>query len=207
LRAQCALALADAEHPDALDEIGDLLADPEAEARHAAANALARLGDPAALGLLRLRILMGDEDPAVVSECVRALLALGGEAASPFVARLLDTADPAVQEAAALALGEARAEGALELLRGWWEGISDHRVAAAALLAIAMIRSREAHVYLASLVAEADRRTAEDAVRALAICRHDRDLAELVHRAAEKNGDPSVLTAFRRCFEAGDEIQ
>ena len=76
LRATCALALVRVHYPDYLTEIADLLADREAPARKTAAQPLAYSENPAAVPLLRLKALIGDDDPQVLLECLLALLAI-----------------------------------------------------------------------------------------------------------------------------------
>jgi len=80
-RAECAIGLGRIGHPQADRQIVGLLVDPEPEARAASVRALVYLGgDPADL-LLRLKALSGDNHPAVVGECLSALMKPG----SPFV--------------------------------------------------------------------------------------------------------------------------
>ena len=88
LRGTCALALVRVHDPDYLIEIADLLADREAPARKMAAQALAYSENPAAVPLLRLKALLGDEDPQVLGECLLALLAIAPRPSLDFVAAL-----------------------------------------------------------------------------------------------------------------------
>ena len=90
LRGTCALALVRVHHPDYLVEIADLLADRETPVRKMAAQALAYSENPAAVPLLRLKALVGDDDPQVLGEVLTALLSLAPHPSLAFVERFLD---------------------------------------------------------------------------------------------------------------------
>ena len=125
LRGTCGLALVRVHHPDYLIALAELLADREAPARRIAAQALGYSENPAAQPLLRLKALIGDEEPQVLSECLLALLAVAPDASLEFVAGFLDGRAPDNAEAAALALGGSRLPAALPLLCEWWERTFD----------------------------------------------------------------------------------
>ena len=129
LRSACAHALIRLNHPDAANEIAELLADHEAMARVGAARAIAYSELDRFAPLLRLKILAGDE-PQVTGECVLALLRIAPAASLEFCARLLEGGDPQRSESTALALGESRLRSALPLLRAWWQGSAQTRAAA-----------------------------------------------------------------------------
>ncbi len=119
LRATCALGLVRANYLEMFNELADLLADRESEARIGAARALAYSGSLQAVPLLRLRVQIGD-DASVLAECFSALLRLAPAASLSLVARFLQSPNPQVSEMAALALGESRLPDALPLLKQWW---------------------------------------------------------------------------------------
>jgi HEAT repeat protein len=200
LRALCAVGLVRIGHPSAVLEAAELLADRAPAARIGAARALAYSGDAASEPLLRLKALVGDDDPAVLSECLDALLALAPGRGLPFVARFLDAADPAVQEAAALALGGSRRREALPLLRGWWERSVPVDLRRTGLLAIAMLRHDEALDLLVGLVGTATGPDARDAIAALATFRHDDALRARVAAAIAARTDVDLRAAFDRAF-------
>jgi hypothetical protein len=200
LRGVCALALVRMHYPDALSELADLLADPEPAARSAAARAIAYTENEQAAALLRLKVLTGDSEPQVLSDCLTALLQLAPGSAVPFVARRLDAADPSSQESAALALGASRLQAAFAVLRAWWEGTADNGLRRTALLAIAMLKHDVAIEFLLSLVAEAVGPTARDAIAALALYRHDDALAARVRRAAAARDDVDLRSAIAKSF-------
>ncbi|MBI3786074.1 MAG: HEAT repeat domain-containing protein [Deltaproteobacteria bacterium] len=183
LRGVCALGLVRIQHRDALLEIGDLLADPQARVRANAARALAYSESLQAIPLLRLRVLAGDE-PEVIGECLSALLAIDPTSSLPLVERLLARDDPPLQETAALALGASRLASAFAVLRSWWERTSQVDLRKTALLAIAMLKHDEPIDFLLSLVAEGKTMDARAAIAALAIYKHDDALVKRVRAAA-----------------------
>src|SRR5262249_23081195 len=75
--------------PDALVEIAELLADPEAAARTGAARALAYADDLTGEPLLRLKAIAGDPDPSVLTEVLGPLLPLPPPPSLPLVEPLL----------------------------------------------------------------------------------------------------------------------
>ncbi|HEY9738795.1 MAG TPA: hypothetical protein V6D06_21020, partial [Trichocoleus sp.] len=88
LRGTCALCLVRMNYSRAMVELADLLADPEQEARIGAARAIAYSGNDFGVALLRLRIKVGDV-PAVVGECLAALLKLAPADSLPLVQSFL----------------------------------------------------------------------------------------------------------------------
>lgn len=207
LRGICGMALAAEDHPESLDLIADLLADPEPQARIAGARAVAALGRPAGLPLLRLRAQLPDDDPRVAEECFAALLALDPGESLEFVTRLLlpppgsPAVPPETQEAAALALGESRVDGALSALVAWSDRLLDPNRRPVAWTAIAMLRSPAAWDHLVRQVATAHLDDAHTALRALAPWSHDETLAARVLDAAEQRGDRALCEAAKRLFD------
>jgi HEAT repeat protein len=143
--------------------------------------------------------LIGDEDPAVLTECLGALLRLAPEPSLPFVVRFLNRDGEATQEAAALALGGSRLEPAFTALRQWWERTPEPGLRRTALLAIAMSKRDAAIDFLLNLIAEGDGPSARDAVAALAMYRHDDALAGRVREAARR-ADVDLRQALRDAF-------
>src|SRR5258708_8627679 len=120
LRGVSAMGLVRTRHRQALDEVVSLLVDPEAPARVGAVRALASNGGEAGLLVLRLKVLTGDAEPDVMAECFGGLLS-AGERSLSFVADYADSEDPAIAEAAILALGTSRIPSAFDVLREKWE--------------------------------------------------------------------------------------
>ncbi|HSP96440.1 MAG TPA: HEAT repeat domain-containing protein [Candidatus Dormibacteraeota bacterium] len=150
--------------------------------------------------MLRLKALLGDEEPQVLSECLLALLAVAPDASLDFVAGFLDRRPPDIAEAAALALGGSRHKAALPLLRDWWERTFDVTLRRTALLAIAMLKSDEAIAYLVGHVGESAAQHAAAAIEALALYRHDPRLRAQVEAALERRGDRALAATFRAAF-------
>lgn len=193
LRGVCGMALIHGRHERAMIEVGDLLADAEVRARVAAARALAASGDRAvAEPLLRLRILAGEADGEVAGEVFAALLELARDDAIDFVARFLDSADEALAEAAALALGGSRLKSAFAVLRAASERLvgPSRRVL---LLAIALLRDDEAWRWLLDLVANDSIAAATDAIHALAAFRHDAELCARLRETVARRGDDQLV--------------
>ena len=200
LRAASALGLVRMNYADALVELADLLADPEPRARAAAAQAIAYCGSDHGVPLLRLKVLSGDDDPSVISECLAGLLRLATASSLPFAARLLDASNASIREAAALALGGSRLPEAFGVLRQWWERTADVTLRRTALLAIAMLRRDQPLDFLLSLIADANGPTAREAIAALAMYRHDDAVRQRVRECIDRRKDVDLRGAFADAF-------
>ena len=188
-------------HPDALLYLAEGLADPEVPVRLNAAQSLAYHGTTSGLPLLRLKVLSGDPESQVIGECLLAMLRIDPDSSLPFVGGQLDTADPERSEAAALALGESRAEGALRILRDWLPEARAGRLGEVALLAIAMLRSDDAIGFLLQRIASEIGPEAREALAAMEIHRHDPALRERVEEAAHRSDvdlTREIAELFRR---------
>lgn len=196
LRGLCAQALARMDHPEAHFEIANLLVDREMPARVAAVNALAYLGDEKSELLLRLKALIGDEEPPVLAACFAGLLAIAPERSVPFVAGFLADTDSDQAERAALALGESRLPEAFAALRQCWDDLVDFTFRKTLLLAIGLIRSEESFNFLLSVVRDEGRSAALRALEALAIYAGEERRREQIREAVEASGDEKVREAF-----------
>jgi HEAT repeat protein len=192
LRGICAMGLVRMNYPDVLTELADLLADPEAPARIAAARAIAYSENDQGVPLLRLRLLAGDE-PTVLSECVAALLKLAPQKSLELAMRFLRADEMQTQELVALALGESRLPEALEGLIAWWQKQADPELRQTGLLAIAMLRTEAALDFLIGLIANGRLLDAQNAIAALQIYRQDPVLWQRVQAAAAQRPDASSL--------------
>lgn len=192
VRAACAMGLVRMHHPAAMDELAELLADPEPGARLAAARAIGYAEDRRGAPLLRFKALSGDEDPAVTAECVSGLLAMSPESAVPFAARLLEASrDAALRESVALALGESRRPEALEPLRAFYEASARRsaELRPTVLSAIALLRHDAAYDFLFATIEDGGAAEAADAVRALFPFRADAGLVARARAAAAGRAD------------------
>ncbi len=183
LRGACALGLVGMHSRHALLELAHLLADPESDARIAAARALAYSGDPASVPLLRFKVLTGDAHAAVLYECFLALLKLDVETSLAFVAGYLKNADSAIAESAALALGESRQESAFAVLRDAWEDTFDAERRRTLLLALATLRSEPALDYLLNIIRHEARVHVDAALEALRMYQRDETIWRRVEKA------------------------
>lgn len=182
VRAWSALGLAQTGYPDALEEILPLLLDSERAARIGAIRAIGAAGLPGEDLLLRLKALSPDE-PEVRGECFAALLRAVPARSLAFVAQFLEHEEEAVAEAAALALGDSRLEGAYAVLRAAAERPQPRALRRTLLLALALLRREPAIDYLLERVAQGDPQAAADAEAALAMYQQDPKLQERLERA------------------------
>lgn len=200
LRALCALGLVQIGSPDAMNELAALLADKEADARIGAAGALGHCG-PTAAPLLRFKVLTGDEEPAVLAECLTALMALSPSASFEFVANFVDPKHSSLYEHAALALAQSRLPGVVELFMEKWTATFDREFKQTLLLPIALTRSEEAREFLISVLETGDVRIATAAIVALGIYRDDETIRRRAEEAIEGPNKTQLLAALRREFE------
>lgn len=200
LRALCGLGLVQTGSPDAMNELAALLADKEPDSRIGAARALAHCG-PAAAPLLRFKVLTGDEEPAVLAECLNGLMSSMPSASFEFVSRFIDPRTPELYEHAALALAESRMPGVFELLKEKWSTTFDREFKQALLLPMALTRSEDARDFLISVLESGEPKLATAAIAALGLYRDDPTIRA---RAADAIGGPKrdeLITALRRVFD------
>ncbi|ERN40869.1 hypothetical protein KR51_00025800 [Rubidibacter lacunae KORDI 51-2] len=199
LRSICALGLVRANYEDVFVELADLLADPEAPARTAAAQAIAYSENrERGVPLLRLRIRVGDT-PTVLADCFTALLSLAPHDSLSLVAGHLDASEPEVREAAALVLGESRLPEAFELLRAWWERTFEPNLRSTALLAISMLRSKASVDFLLAFLAESAESELRGAAAALELLRPNAELWQQICTLLAARGlHPDTLSERHR---------
>lgn len=191
LRGVCGLAHAHFARADALDVLAALLADRERTARLAAAQALGDAGRPDATALLRFKLLLGDDEPAVLSACCEALFALARDASYDFVVELLAAHDERA-EVAALALGGARFAAAFEPITAWCIGAGLEQRHRIGYLALALLRAEPATAHLLDAIRTHGRRDAVAAARALATFKDDAALLERIRAASREQRDPAA---------------
>ncbi len=188
LRANCALGLARANPPDVLLDLAGLLADPEADARAGAARAIGAAMRPGGAALLWYKALSGDAAVGPLYECYTGLLALEPERAPALVGEALRAENPALAEAAALALGESGLAAAAPILRDAWQTAEEPGRRRPLLRALARLGDEAAFDFLLALVATAPAGDARDALAALAVY-DDRRHRRKIERAAAGRGD------------------
>lgn len=200
LRARGALGLSRQGHSDFMLLMADLLADPEAPVRQAAAEALAHRADPAGAGLLQLKIRVGDPEPTVILACLAGLLSLAPEWGLGKAKTHLEGGDEELREVAALALGQSRREDALELLLAARSNELLARRRAVLLRALGMHRSDRALAELLEIIAEGNLADAKIAVESLSFRSHEPGLTERVRDAAARNRKADLSDAIHTAF-------
>lgn len=183
VRCSCAMGLAASGHARAVAQLTGLLNDPEVAVRCGAARAIS-CGNPLeAEAVLRLKVQIGDEEPQVIGACFEALLSIAPEYSLPFVAGFLRTKDEALQEYAALALGESRQPEALKLLRDAWEELVTSEARGRLIRAAAVHRSDAAFAWLLGIIESGTSKLAAIAADALAVYERNTKLSEQVKAA------------------------
>jgi len=181
LRGACVLALVactDIDPERTQRCLVDALADRAAPVRVEASRALAQMDG----GLvLRLKAHLGDEEPNVIGQVFDSLLQIERDEGVNFVAQFLKSANDAVREEAALALGASRSPAAVALLREVWDQTKEEVL----LRAISASRQEEAIEFLLDLVRDGRMKDASAAMEALAL---------------HKDREPEVRRLFQERF-------
>ena len=92
LRATCALALVQCRsltEKDLLEHLVELLADKDKTVRAEVVRAIEQIGSPSAALLLRLRAVLGADEPEVLGACYSGILRIEGLRAIPWIRRFL----------------------------------------------------------------------------------------------------------------------
>src|SRR5260370_99281 len=170
-----------------------------AKAAKIAGDARAR-GNPASWGC-RLKVWRGDQVQEVLGEGFAAFWRAEREQPLQFVARYLDDRDPAVAEAAILALGESRQAKAFEILREKLERTAGGPLRQTLLMSIASQRLEPAIDYLLAMLETGTSQAASEAVVALAaIYRSDERIRKAVEAVVVKRGDGALMKVFHNQF-------
>jgi HEAT repeat protein len=185
---------------EALERFAEMLADRSKTARVGAARAIAALAHPEGGPLVRLKLLLGDNDPEVIGECCSALLRLAPETGLPLVLEKLASPDSSVAIQVAMALAESRNRRAFEPLKTAWHRQRDHEARAAILIAIALLRCSEANEFLLSLLQGTDTAAAAHALRALKVHGKSGDLRQQVESVVRRAGNQQLVKLFEQEF-------
>ena len=154
LRSTCALGLVQCRsltNDDLLRHLVDLFADKDKAVRAEVARAIEQVDSPSASHLLRLRAVLGNDEPEVLGACYGGVLRLDGVSAIPWVSRFLSTGDDAAGEAALAIAATHSAEG-FEALRKSLPEAREPWFRSVLLSAIALTRQDEAMEFLLDLV-------------------------------------------------------
>jgi hypothetical protein len=164
LRSTCALALVQCRsltETQLLNHLLELFSDKDKSVRVEAARAVEHTGSPACALLLRLRAILGSDEPEVLGACYSGVLHIEGKSALPWVSRFLEGGDDAAAEAA-LAIAAVRSPEAFHALKKCFEqegefGFRPHSrmdpwFRSVLLSAMALTRQEEAIDFLITLV-------------------------------------------------------
>jgi len=187
IRARGVVALARIGFSDLPLVAARLLADSESPVRRAAADAIAYYGERSVAALAYLKLQMGDADELVTLACASALLSLAPEWGLRAVRPLLFEQSESMRELIAIALGEARHEGAVEMLFEYLDVSVVPAERAVVLRGLALNRSERVRTFLLARIREAGAVEARAAVAALGAHAHEPGLGEKVASAAQKN--------------------
>ncbi len=195
LRATCALALvqcrslADA---DLLAHLIELASDQDKAVRAEAMRAIEQVGSAPASLLLRLRAVLGADEPEVLGACYSGVLRLEGAKAIPWIARFLASADDNGAEAALALAGTHSPEGFNALQEcfvkaddPWWRSVM--------LSAIALTRQDAALEFLLNQV-RTESLSAEAAIEAILRSMPSQDVIKRLEKLV--TGNPRLARIF-----------
>jgi HEAT repeat protein len=184
-----------------LGHLVDLLgADADPGCRSDAARAIASVGRAEGALLLKLKVLCGDEQPAVTGSCLAALLQLNPSEGAMIARQLLAHTNEDLRYEAAGALGESRDPQAFEALRDCYQRTRDPRFRHALLLAIGASLQPAGIEYLTGLIQPPDLDTAAWAIEALAPARFRDEARQQVEAAVSRTGSDKLAAKFQRHF-------
>jgi HEAT repeat protein len=203
LRGTCTHALVDCpgiSDSDLLTALLEPLTDTDKTVRIEAARAIAQVGGVSAALLMRLRALLGKDEPEVLGAVYSALLSLEGASAIPLVAKALEDGDDTAAEAA-FALADMRSPEALAALLARLRAGADGWFTSVLLSAIALTRLPEALDFLIACIAR-DAREAPEAIEAIGRIAPSAELRARVEKAVEQADSMRLQQAFRQHFPA-----
>ena len=199
LRGICALGLVRANYHDVMNELAELVVDPDPTARLNAVRAIgysenAIVGTP----ILRMKLLAGDAQPEVIVEAFASLMKLAPANSILFVSRFLEKPDPEMREMALIALGQSRQPAALELLISMYDREITIDKRRPLLSAIALTRLPASQQFLLQVIADEHRDLAIAAIEGFKPFRSDSSIRAKIEKAVEDRDEASVREAFAR---------
>ncbi len=195
LRATCALALVQCRtlsETDLLAHLIELVADKDKAVRLEIMRAIEHVGSPAASLLLRLRAVLGSDEPEVLGACYGGILRLEGVRAIPWVAGFLVSADDTAGEAA-LTIAATHSPEAFNVLRERFADATDPWWRSVLLSAIALTRLEAAMAFLLDLI-RTESFDAEGAIEALLRAGPSDEMVSALESLVRDN--PRLATAF-----------
>jgi HEAT repeat protein len=194
------VALARIGFSDLLLIAAELLGDPLAAVRRAAAEALAHHGERSGAGLVLLKLRAGDEDDQVTLASAGALLALAPDWGLRELEPLLFGSDESRRELAAIVLGQSGREDSLDLLLAYLERAVSPDDRAPVMRAVGIHRSERARVFLLERIATGSAFEAKAAILALGARSFEQGLPTLVREAGRKNDRVDLEDAIAETF-------
>lgn len=192
LRATCALALVQCRtlsESALLAHLLELMGDTDKGVRTEVVRAIEQVGSSSAVLLLRLRAVLGSDEPEVLGACYSGILRIEGLSAIPWVGRFLASGDECAAEAALAIAGTHSPEGLVALREclakandPWWHSVL--------LSAIALTRQEEAVDFLLDLI----RSESPDAEAAIEAVLRSVPSSEVVNRLKESVAGNSRLS-------------
>jgi hypothetical protein len=195
LRATCALALVQCRsliEPDLLAHLVELFADKDKSVRIEAARAVEQVGSPASALLLRLRAILGADEPEVLGACYSGILRVEGASAVPWISRFLASGDDPAAEAALAIAGTHSARG-FDILRERFAEEADPWFRSVLLSAIALTRQDAAVEFLIELV-RTESLQAEGAIEAILRAMPSDEITKRLEKLVA--GDQRLARAF-----------
>ena len=195
LRATCALALVQCRSltdADLLRHLMELIGDKEKSVRAEAVRAIEQVGSPSASLLLRLRAVIGADEPEVLGACYGGILRLEGGSAIPWVRRFLATGDDNAAEAA-LAIAATHSPEGFDALRESFSKPADPWWRSVLLSVIALTRQDAALEFLLALV-RADSLDAEPAIEAILRSMPSQEMIKRLEKLVAAN--PRLASVF-----------
>jgi hypothetical protein len=168
LRATCALALVQCHgvsHADVLAHLVDLAGDKEKVVRLEVVRAIEQVGATPAALLLRLKAVVGSDEPEILGAVYSGILRLDGTSAIAWISRFLAAGDDAAAEAALAIAGTHSPEG-FQVLRDRFGEVRDPWFRSVLLSSIALCRQDAAVDFLLDLV-RSESTQAEAAIEAV----------------------------------------
>jgi hypothetical protein len=195
LRGTCALALVQCRclsENDLLSHLLELLGDKDKAVRTEAVRAIEQVGSPAASLLLRLRAVLGADEPEVLGACYGGVLRIEGARAIAWVRTFLASGDENAAEAALAIAGTHSAEG-FEALRECFDKADDPWWRSVLLSAISLTRQEEALEFLLHLI-RTESLDAEGAIEAVLRSMPSSDVVKKLESLVE--GSPRLKRVF-----------
>jgi HEAT repeat protein len=195
LRATSALALVQCRNlaeTDLLAHLIDVAADKDKSVRLEVMRAIEQVGSPAASLLLRLRAVLGSDEPEVLGACYGGVLRLEGVRAIPWVAAFLASADDTAGEAA-LAIAATHSPEAFNALRERFGDAKDPWWRSVLLSAMALTRLDAAMEFLLNLV-RTESLDAEGAIEAILRAAPSGEIVGALESVVRNN--PRLATTF-----------